>query len=121
MKTEYKDKWVKALRSGEYKQADGALSPDGDSFCCLGVLCEVLIKDGVAIDKTMGENSDEGYRYSFGDTFDWETLPEGVADFVGLSEVNPRVVRDDITRDLATINDSGTPFDEIADLIEAQL
>ena len=38
-------KWVKALRSGKYKQADGSLiilnndKPMG--YCCLGVLCEV--------------------------------------------------------------------------------
>jgi hypothetical protein len=34
-----KNKWVKALRSGKYKQAEGTLyNKDKDSFCCLGVL-----------------------------------------------------------------------------------
>jgi hypothetical protein len=32
-----KEKWVAALRSGEYRQATGALTKDG-GFCCLGVL-----------------------------------------------------------------------------------
>lgn len=38
-----KHKWLKALRSGEYKQGKGHLKDDfyGATFCCLGVLCEV--------------------------------------------------------------------------------
>lgn len=34
------DKWLVALRSGEYKQGFGRLCAD-DRYCCLGVLCEV--------------------------------------------------------------------------------
>lgn len=33
--------WLKALRSGEYKQTGGSLN-DYDGFCCLGVACDVL-------------------------------------------------------------------------------
>ena len=33
-----RDLWLEALRSGEYEQGHGQLR-DGDSFCCLGVLC----------------------------------------------------------------------------------
>lgn len=37
-----KAKWVKALRSGRYKQGVGALyDPDSGRYCCLGVLCRV--------------------------------------------------------------------------------
>ncbi len=32
--------WVKALRSGKYKQGEGSLRYEG-KHCCLGVLCEV--------------------------------------------------------------------------------
>lgn len=35
-----KSKWVKALRSGEYKQGNNYLEQD-NKFCCLGVLCKV--------------------------------------------------------------------------------
>lgn len=31
-------KWVKALRSGKYKQAKYVLH-DGEGYCCLGVVC----------------------------------------------------------------------------------
>ncbi len=38
MDTNLKSKWIDALRSGEFKQAQGSLKHD-DGYCCLGVLC----------------------------------------------------------------------------------
>lgn len=44
-------KWVDALRSGEFQQTTGklgAVAADGSrAYCCLGVLCEVAVADGV--------------------------------------------------------------------------
>lgn len=40
MKQEWKEKWVKALRSGEYEQGREWLKRNG-KFCCLGVLCDI--------------------------------------------------------------------------------
>jgi hypothetical protein len=38
--------WVEALRSGKYKQAKHALRDiRKDSFCCLGVLCDIAKSD----------------------------------------------------------------------------
>lgn len=40
-----KDKWVAALRSGDYQQGRSRLVHEGRSgkfYCCLGVLCDVL-------------------------------------------------------------------------------
>ena len=45
MTPEFKAKWVAALRSGKYKQGRGALRK-GDTFCCLGVACDLIDKDG---------------------------------------------------------------------------
>lgn len=45
MNQEIKEKWVKALRSGKYKQGGGFLRK-GDRFCCLGVLCDVVDPEG---------------------------------------------------------------------------
>ena len=47
MKKEIADKWVEALRSGKYKQGKSALKKD-DSFCCLGVLCDIIGKGSIA-------------------------------------------------------------------------
>lgn len=47
-----KQKWVTALRSGDYLQARGALRKGKDGYCCLGVLCRVakisIASDGKA-------------------------------------------------------------------------
>lgn len=40
MDAEIKRKWIKALRSGTYKQGRNQLRK-GDAYCCLGVLCDV--------------------------------------------------------------------------------
>jgi hypothetical protein len=52
MTPELKQKWIEALRSGKYTQTTGRLrsmaypdnqpQPAAASFCCLGVLCEVV-------------------------------------------------------------------------------
>jgi len=56
MNKKVKDLWVKALRSGDYKQGRGHLRDRNNNFCCLGVLCNIhaqenpnnhLIKDSV--------------------------------------------------------------------------
>jgi hypothetical protein len=45
MSLELKQKWVDALRSGEYRQSKcGLRTPDG--FCCLGVLCDIVDPNG---------------------------------------------------------------------------
>ena len=46
MNKEVKKKWVDALRSGEYAQGRSSLR-DHDEYCCLGVLCELAVKEGV--------------------------------------------------------------------------
>ena len=36
-----RNRWVKALRSGKYKQGQGELRDIDNQFCCLGVLADV--------------------------------------------------------------------------------
>lgn len=43
MNPEIKAKWVAALRSGDYEQGRGYLHRGG--FCCLGVACDLFIKE----------------------------------------------------------------------------
>lgn len=56
MDEKLKADWVRALRSGEYKQTRGTLT-DGEGFCCLGVLCKVagleIRKDGSGVEGTI--------------------------------------------------------------------
>lgn len=46
----FKTDWIKALRSGNYKQGSGALASEHEyttktSYCCLGVACDVAGED----------------------------------------------------------------------------
>lgn len=79
MKEDIKDIWVKALRSGEYKQTRNYLR-QGDSFCCLGVLCDLAIKNGV--DVTVNEGSHSRFYYYDGSH---EGIPDSVVEWSGFS------------------------------------
>ena len=51
MNQEIKKLWLEALRSGDYKQARGTLRRqygDNPHHCCLGVLCEIVVKNNTA-------------------------------------------------------------------------
>ncbi len=122
--------WVKALRSGEYSQASQALVKniiDGEGYCCLGVLCDVL-----------PEYSRDGYAFmSDGQTYRAEpradtftslgfkkaitrsrlTGPAGKC----LSEMVCGEILS-IENVFISLNDSfGCTFNEIADFIESNL
>ena len=43
---ELRDRWAAALRSGDYEQGNGKLR-DGNKWCCLGVLGDLLVRDGL--------------------------------------------------------------------------
>lgn len=55
---EYQIEWFKALRSGEYKQAQGCLTRDG-GYCCLGVACLV---QGKTKEKMEGESDLSNFK-----------------------------------------------------------
>ena len=116
MKQEIKEKWVAALRSGEYSQCRSVLRR-GDSFCCLGVLSDLAVKDGVG--KWGERNPTDGdlpFLYQ-GDNFGGY-LPEPVKAWAELDTDNPTIGGDKATHhnDNMILN-----FMEIADMIEAEL
>lgn len=64
MKPAIKASWIRALRSGRYKQGHGALAvQDGKSWCCLGVLCNLPSVPGEWTNDVDGDG--DGY-YKFG-------------------------------------------------------
>lgn len=123
MKIEVAKKWVKALRSGKYKQTTGALCEDG-KYCCLGVLCEVAIKDGVKIKREeLTDGGGDVYQVLFGGSTG--TLPDRVAKYAGMSkdktvETAPFEEVDASLEDqLVTLNDTEKySFKKIATFIE---
>lgn len=130
---EIKQKWLTALRSGDYVQTKRFLQRD-DKFCCLGVLCDIYGMENnvkwvnpniLDSDEDASEVLDVFPEYNL-DVMEFmdetEILPVFVVHWAGLSEPNPQVVvHPDLYVDLASLNDSGYSFDEIADLIEDNL
>jgi hypothetical protein len=115
MNKEIKEKWIAALRSGEYTQAKEVLKNES-GFCCLGVLCDLYSKEKNIPWKPggIGLSIEDCYFSLPAKVIEWAgfknkkpipivTLPDGR--FEGLSELND------------TFNFS---FNQIADLIEQQ-
>lgn len=114
-----KKKWVKALRSGEYKKGQYQLktnqSNGKDTYCCLGVLTDLYIKETKHKGGWDGKNGFERFAAS---------LPPKVTKWAGLKVDDP-VVPFKVSRDsetLSYINDhTNKGFKSIATLIEKHL
>lgn len=113
MNAEIKQLWIAALRSGEYEQGQYQLRYE-DSYCCLGVLCELGVKAGVI---QPAERVGEGdYEYAQHTSF----LPSDVYDWSELVDVRVKGIL--ATNRLTSMNDSQKlSFIEIADFIEENL
>jgi hypothetical protein len=106
MDAEIKTKWVKALRSGKYKQGSNYLRR-GNDFCCLGVLCDIVEPDAWR----PASESDHGvFCHNGGIQILSSEMRERVGGMLPI-----------VTEPLMEMNDSGTPFPEIADYIEKSL
>lgn len=120
MDPELKDEWVAALRSGEYPQGNGKLNVDG-KYCCLGVLCELLVKQG-----TVEEYDSNGaISYGMGNEYNGTILTQDIVRIAGLTSPTGRLPTPVIWggkafHSLSGLNDSGASFTEIANIIEVQ-
>lgn len=114
------NKWIKALRSGEYRQGVGrlALRKDGQtSYCCLGVACVVL---GIP-----GEPQSNRSLLFDHNEFD---LPPSAMTWLGMKTKVGHIMHPWMTqkddgegyKSLAWLNDGydGLTFDQIADTAE---
>ena len=88
------ERWIEALRSGDYPQTQGCMQDD-KGFCCLGVLMHIEGGDIV-----FGEEFDNCNNYNL--VYSWVDCRE-----------DGHVLADR----LITMNDSGYSFEEIADEI----
>lgn len=125
---EVKDLWIAALRSDDYKQAKGVLQgyTKGKELghCCLGVLCDLAIKAGVAVysdDMGYGDPNDE-------DDFNDSVLPLVVRQWAGLHDADPFIhgspdeYGECQDRMASSWNDKQkSSFEEIANMIEISL
>lgn len=113
MNREVVKEWVAELRSGKYTQGKRLLRSANDEYCCLGVLCELAVKHGVIEPAELKSPN----AYGYGNGSEWYgALPPLVTDWIGLSTAAGGYV----SRSLTELNDNGTSFAEIADIIESE-
>jgi hypothetical protein len=105
MNERIKNIWVSALLSGTYKQGKAWLK-DGDSFCCLGVLCDLHSKE------TGTEWDGEAYLGRMG------FLPIEVQEWSGISSHRAEFCKELPGDSLQRQNDCGATFHEIVELIK---
>ena len=130
-----KQQWIDALRSGEFEQAQSVLNTNG-AYCCLGVLCELAIRAGVPVVKAINPDQDCDVPVWH---YDGEAAypPPSVTAWAGLEVSNPvvserrtqpcacgyegctNIIEPEMT--LSCLNDNGSTFDEIADVIAERL
>ena len=118
MKTDIADRWIAALRSGEYEQSHdqlrGTYGSGGFSFCCLGVLCDLHSKEtGTPWGTPAAPGANKYMGASLG-------TPLEVARWAGMPRNGHLSTLVGGVNHLATLNDNRCTFAQIADVIEAQ-
>ena len=124
-----KQKWLDALRSGDYEQGIGALRKANgtDTFCCLGVLCD-LYQDATGKGEWEKPGHRKKYRFITPNGEEQGVLPDDVCDWAGLevnqgASLSPDALPDDKSThyNLSSLNDADYSFGDIADVIEQTL
>jgi len=137
MRKDVAKKWIKALRSGKYKQGEGFLKQynkkNQERYCCLGVLCELyndIMKKNhkKTLKSYTKEHSDYGVEGNGYVVFNnkGQSLPSVVKRWAGIKDETGEFVCQRKDRhgtfeeyqNLSILNDSGHKFSTIADFIE---
>lgn len=119
MDSDIRAEWTTELRSGKYKQGRHALHTTNDEYCCLGILCEIAVAHGV-IKAPLKDPNTNNYRYGNPGDGNVAFLPREVSKWAGMDSEDGHYDSDDSINGsaLSSDNDSGVPFDEIADRVE---
>lgn len=119
MKKEIKDKWIKALRSGDFVQGKGFLEKKG-RYCALGVLSLLSLGEGQCTWNHQGEvGRYDNKRF---------TLSYNTMVWAGIAQIGDRFLEPEAgrvefnymgkTNSILELNDSGLSFKEITKIIE---
>lgn len=116
MNKQIQQQWVDALRSGEYRQTQYRLRL-GNRFCVLGVLCDLYAKE---FDIPWTQHPPNEIRYFLGEkgvlpwkVIDWSDI---IGDYSREGSIIPG-----LNMTPSHLNDTGSTFLQLADLIEARL
>ena len=111
MNKRIKKLWIKAL--GRYKQGTNSLHPDAETFCCLGVLCDLYGKKH----KVGWQLRNDQFRF----LGRGGALPSVVMQWEGLNDNDPILGNRENSPSASYLNDSGKTFNYIAARIEKYL
>lgn len=123
MNKEIKEKWITALKSGDYAKGinqlktenyDSDLNKTGDSYCCLGVLCDLYHKEtgrGMWFENKFIISKHES---------EIEVLPETVMSWAGLKCSNPNTGNSSLAEVNDDYSETGT-FQESIQAIKQKL
>jgi hypothetical protein len=115
MKQEIAQKWITALRSGEYKQTRLVLRTN-TGFCCLGVLCDIFNKE------TGKGEWEKQFIYSYvfknGHESNRSYLPESIQSWAHFNTNSGELTINGSITSLSILNDYDYTFEQIAQIIE---
>lgn len=107
-----------ALRSGKYPQAKGRLR-QSSGYCCLGVLTEVAIANGLNLRVRRGREAHNDLWF-YGDMDEIGHLTREVANWYGFGNINPPLEYDGLALNAIGANDEADKdFNWIADAFDA--
>lgn len=120
--------WLRALRSGDYRQGRHRLArlraDGGVEYCCLGVLCELARLAGVPLrvdDPERGPDDWSNRRYDGRDSL----LPDAVVRWADLKDVtrdgDVLLAVAGVATSLSYLNDAGWSLAQVADALEEAL
>lgn len=119
MKKEIADKWIKALKSGKYKQTKAVLH-NKEGYCCLGVLCDLMPKHKWT--KIPYKNGFSAPNFhSSGNTTDSEgstVLPTNVRVWADMRDNTGSITTESGNSSLVYCNDQSYTFKQMAALIK---
>ena len=121
MKADVKERWLKALKSGEFRKTKGQLARrrkkknGGYNHCCLGVLCEIEGLEKTKVNRTSvdWDEASDGLTYELNGSESALVLPFNLKLEVGINEEQEV--------ELTNLNDSTKTWDEVIKYIEEKL
>ena len=109
-----KEMWIRALKSGEFKQGKGYLERDGE-YCALGILSLLSLIEGQCtynqIDG-LGRFDNKRFTLSY-NTLNWAGMD--------LEDFKIDVIYEGESTTIADLNDRGLSFKELARIINLKL
>lgn len=121
--------WIAALESGQYQQGKRVLRTSDDTYCCLGVLCDLAVKADLAKWENISGDwvimpKNETFETAYGADTATGLLPRFVREWAKLDTENPFVETSTSSGRvcLSQLNDTyDYSFAQIADAIKESL